>query len=52
MDKQMGDLDCDDIRELANENPDEAEIIIEMLKAAGESCPEFEAGLIDVTATQ
>jgi hypothetical protein len=52
MAKQMTDLDCDDIRELVDENPDEAEIIIEMLKAAGESCPEFEEGLVDVTATQ
>lgn len=36
-------VNCEEIRELAKENPEQAAVIIEMLKAAGEECSEADS---------
>ena len=36
-------VSCEEIRELEKENPEQAAVIIEMLKAAGEQCQEAKA---------
>ena len=35
-------VNCEEIRELVKESPEQAAVIIEMLKAAGEECAEVD----------
>lgn len=42
MSNSMVDVSCEDLREVAKESPEEAKVIMEMLKAAGEECMDGE----------
>ena len=44
MNDSLLEMTCDDVRELAMENPEEAAVIMEMLKDAGEDCLHEESG--------
>lgn len=33
---------CEELRELARDNPEQAAVIMEMMKAAGEDCEEYD----------
>ena len=44
MNDSLLEMTCDDVRELAMDNPEEAAVIMQMLKDAGEDCQDDETG--------
>jgi hypothetical protein len=50
MSDSFNTVSCEDLRELANESPEEARVIKEMLLAAGVECPEMnDSKAVDTT---